>query len=93
MLYALICEDKIDSESLRKATRDDHLKYIASHDVRLAGPMLNDTGDVMIGSIILLEAASLTDAHAFADADPYKLAGLFAKVTIRPFRQVIPAAQ
>jgi uncharacterized protein YciI len=91
MLFAIICEDKADSEDLRKATRDAHLGYIGSFDVRLAGPMLSDDGSTMIGSIILLEAADLSGAQGFAASDPYKLAGLFAKVSIRPFRQVIPA--
>ncbi|MFT7653201.1 MAG: hypothetical protein ACI9UU_002311 [Candidatus Azotimanducaceae bacterium] len=91
MLFAIICEDKADSEDLRKATRDAHLGYIGSFDVRLAGPMLSDDGSTMIGSIILLEAADLSGAQDFAASDPYKLAGLFANVSIRPFRQVIPA--
>lgn len=92
MLYALICEDKADSEDLRKATRADHLAYIGDFNVQLAGPMLSDDGEHMIGSIILLEADSLEDAQTFAASDPYKLAGLFESVTIRPFRQAIPAA-
>ncbi|MGK0224824.1 MAG: hypothetical protein ACI9ON_004081 [Limisphaerales bacterium] len=91
MLFAIICEDQADSEDLRKATRDAHLGYIGSFDVRLAGPMLSDDGSTMIGSIILLEAADLSGAQDFAASDPYKLAGLFANVSIRPFRQVIPA--
>lgn len=90
MLYAIICEDKADSEPLRKATRDNHLAYIGSFDVRLAGPMLSDDGETMIGSIIMLDAENLAAAQAFAASDPYKLAGLFDNVTIRPFRQAIP---
>ena len=92
MLFAIVCEDKADHEALRKETRADHLAYIGDFDVRLAGPMLSDDGDTMIGSIILLEADDLAAAQDFAASDPYKLAGLFAKVTIRPFRQVIPSA-
>lgn len=91
MLYVLICEDKDNSEELRKATRADHLAYIGGFDVRLAGPMLSDDGERMIGSIIILDADSLDAAQAFAESDPYKLAGLFASVRIRPFRQAIPS--
>ena len=54
MLYALICEDKADSEELRKATRADHLAYIGNFDVKLAGPMISDDGEHMIGSIIFI---------------------------------------
>lgn len=92
MLFAIICEDKADSEALRKATRSDHLSYISGFEVKLAGPTLSDDGEHMIGSIILLETDSLADAQAFAADDPYKLAGLFANVSIRPFRQAIPMA-
>ena len=91
MLFAIVCEDQADHEDLRKATREAHLAYIADFDVRLAGPMLSDDGETMIGSLILLEAVSLADAQSFAASDPYKLAGLFANVSIRPFRQAIPA--
>ena len=92
MLFAIICEDKPDHENLRKETRADHLAYIGDFQVQLAGPMLSDNGETMIGSIILLQADDLAAAQQFAASDPYKLAGLFANVTIRPFRQVIPAA-
>ena len=62
MLYILICEDKADSEDLRKATRADHLAYIGDFNVQLAGPMLSDDGERMIGSMILLETDSLEQA-------------------------------
>ena len=90
MLYALICEDKPDSEALRKSVRSAHLEYIGGFDVRFAGPMLADDETTMIGSIIVLAAADRQAAEQFAASDPYGLAGLFAQVTIRPFRQVIP---
>ncbi len=89
MQFILICEDKADSEDLRKATRDAHLAYIGEYDVSFAGPMLSDDGSTMIGSVICLEAKDRAAAEAFAASDPYKAAGLFEKVTIRPFRQVI----
>jgi len=90
MLYALICQDKPNSEALRKDTRSQHLAYISDFDVRLAGPMLAEDEATMIGSIIILEVADRAAAEAFADGDPYHLAGLFASVTIHPFRQAIP---
>ena len=90
MLYVLICEDKPDSEALRKSVRSDHLDYIKDFDVRFAGPMLAEDEVTMIGSIICIEAADRAAAEAFAAADPYGVAGLFANVSIRAFRQVIP---
>ena len=89
MLFALVCEDKPDSEDLRKATRDNHLAYIKEFNVQMAGPMLSADGTTMVGSLILLEADDIAAAEAFAASDPYALAGLFDRVTIRPFRKVI----
>ena len=60
--------------------------------VSLAGPMLSDDGESMVGSVLIIEAESADEIEAIAAGDPYALAGLFEKVTIRPFRQVIPGA-
>ena len=91
MLYVLICEDNADSEALRKSVRGQHLEYLQSFDVRFAGPMLAEDESTMIGSIIVIQADDAVAAQGFADGDPYGLAGLFAKVTVRPFKQVVPA--
>ena len=94
MKYVLICEDKKDSLEVRLGNRDKHLAFIGElgDRVSLAGPMLSDDGESMVGSVLIIEADSMEDIQAVAASDPYALAGLFEKVTIRPFRQVIPAA-
>ncbi|MCG9040498.1 YciI family protein, partial [Laribacter hongkongensis] len=43
------------------------------------------------GSIIIAEFDSLADAQAWAAADPYVAAGVYARVDVRPFRKVFPA--
>jgi uncharacterized protein YciI len=43
------------------------------------------------GSIIVAEFASLEAAEAWADADPYVAAGVYEKVTVKPFKKVLPA--
>jgi uncharacterized protein YciI len=92
MKYILICEDKKDSLELRLANRDNHLAYLGGIEgrVSLAGPMLSDDGESMVGSVLIIEAESVAEIQAIADGDPYAQAGLFENVTIRPFRQVIP---
>ncbi len=92
MLYVLICQDKPNSSELRQSVRPKHLEYLGSQEVRFAGPMLSDDQSEMIGSIVFIAADSLADAKTIADNDPYYLAGLFEKVTVRPFKQAIPAA-
>jgi hypothetical protein len=40
--------------------------------------------------LIVAEFPSLDDARAWAEADPYTTRGVFARVTVKPFRQVLP---
>jgi len=93
MLYVLFCEDKPDSEALRLANREAHLAYVGDHPltVKLAGPMLSDDGEHMLGSMFIIEADSVADVRALNADDPYTLAGLFETVAVHPFRQAIPA--
>ena len=85
--FVLICIDKPNSLALRMATREAHFAYARSTPgvVRLGGPFLNDAGE-MAGSLIIIEAAYLAAARAWHGADPYKLAGLFERVEILPWR-------
>ena len=92
MLYVLTCKDKINSEELRKEVRSNHLHYLEDFDIKLAGPLLSDDQQMMIGSLILLECDDKEAAEAFASNDPYNTAGLFESVEISPFRQAIPQA-
>jgi uncharacterized protein YciI len=97
MLYAIICEDVPDSLPLRKATRPAHLERLQGlrnegHLV-LAGPFpaveSEDPGPAgFTGSLIVAEFDNLEAAREWADADPYRQAGVFSKVTIKPFKQV-----
>ena len=42
------------------------------------------------GSLIVAEFESLQDAEAWANEDPYVKAGVYASVTVKPFKQVLP---
>lgn len=89
MRFALICTDKADHLEVRKANREAHLAHIASSGVvEMAGPFLNDKGE-MSGSLVILEVGSKAEAEAWAAADPYAKAGLFAKVRIEEWKKVI----
>ena len=89
-LYVISWLDKPGSLDLRMATREAHLAYAASvgDRVKLGGPYLDDEGR-MIGSLIIIEADSPEDAHAWHDQDPYKLAGLFDVSRITPWRMTL----
>ena len=92
MLFAITSLDKPNSLKLRMATREKHLAYgkdsVASGQLRLGGPFLDTSGN-MIGSFIILEADSLEAAERWAANDPYMKAGLFASSLVRPWRATI----
>lgn len=93
MLFAIICTDKPDSAAIRAQTRPDHLAYLNAHAAHIycAGPTLDDGGETMNGSVLMMDFPDLAQARAFADNDPYFKAGLFDSVTVRPWKKVFPA--
>ena len=89
MRFALMTKDKPGALQTRLDNREAHLAYIAETGVvEMAGPMLDDAGQ-MCGSLIVLEVADMAAAQAWADNDPYAKAGLFADVTLRAWKKVI----
>jgi uncharacterized protein len=99
MLYAIISEDVIDSLEKRKLARPDHLARLEllKNEGRLilAGPHPKidneNPGDAgFTGSLVVAEFNALADAEAWAAADPYIAAGVYAKVTVKPFKKVLP---
>lgn len=100
MLYAIISEDNPDSLPLRKQARPAHLARLnALQDAGrliLAGPHpaidAEDPGEAgFTGSLIVAEFDSGDEARRWADADPYVETGVYASVTVKPFKQVFPS--
>ncbi len=99
MLYAIICEDVPDSLAMRLQTRPDHLARLQALQnlgrLVLAGPHpaidTDSPGDAgFSGSLIVAEFDALEDAQAWADDDPYKAAGVYNHIIVKPFKQVFP---
>lgn len=99
MWYAIISEDIENSLPLRKTARPAHLERLEAlkNEGRLliAGPhpaMDNeDPGEAgFTGSLVVAEFDSLSSAQAWADADPYMDAGVYARVSVKPFKKVLP---
>jgi uncharacterized protein YciI len=97
--YAVISEDHEGSLENRLAARADHvarLKTLASEDrLLVAGPHpaidSSEPGSAgFTGSLVVVEFDSLEDAKAWADEDPYIAAGVYSKVTVKPFNPVLP---
>ena len=100
MLYVIIGEDVAGSLENRLAARPAHLERLQSLQAEgrliLAGPCpaidSPDPGPAgFSGSIIIAEFASLAAAQGWAEADPYVAAGVYAKVTVKPFKKALPA--
>jgi len=89
MLFAVICEDKPGALELRKANRPAHLAYLEESGVVAQAGAFLDAADLPCGSLVILEAEDLAAAKAWAAGDPFALAGVFAKVEVRPWRRVI----
>ena len=99
MWYAIISEDVPESLSKRLAARPAHVARLEQLKLEgrllLAGPHpaidAQDPGPAgFTGSLVVAEFASLVEAQAWADADPYVAAGVYARVVIKPFRKTLP---
>lgn len=100
MWYAIVAEDHPNSLDKRLAARPQHLARLqALQDearLLLAGPFpavdSEDPGQAgYTGSLIIAAFTSLEAAKTWAEADPFVAAGVYAKVTVKPFRKTLPA--
>ena len=99
MLYVIIGEDVENSLAARLAARPAHLERLFA--LRDAGRLLvagpnpaidaTDPGEAgFSGSVIIAEFESLEAAQTWAEADPYREAGVYQRVTVKPFKKVLP---
>ncbi len=100
MLYCIIGEDVPNSLEKRLSVRPAHLERLIrlqeAGRLILAGPNPAidsiDPGPAgFSGSLIVAEFDSLDDAKSWANADPYVGAGVYANVTVKPFKKVFPS--
>jgi hypothetical protein len=99
MWYAIISEDHDGTLDKRLAARPEHVARLKAlcdaGRLLIAGPHpavdSPDPGPAgFTGSLVVLEFDSLEDAQVWADADPYIAAGVYRKVTVKPFNRVLP---
>lgn len=99
MLYAFISQDAKNSLALRKQNREQHLARL--NQLKLEGRLIiagphpaidnKDPGEAgFTGSLIVAEFESLQSAQEWAALDPYKLAGVYDSITVKPFNLVLP---
>lgn len=99
MWYAIVTEDTPNSLEKRLTNRPSHLaRLTALHEagrLLLAGPFPAidsiDPGPAgFTGSLIVAEFNSLAEAETWANADPFFSAGVYASVSVKPFRKTLP---
>jgi uncharacterized protein len=88
-LFSIIAEDGADSVTTRATHLDAHLKHVEAHLTRyaVAGP-LRDANGAITGSLLIVKAASIADARAFLEMDPYFIANVWRAIDIRAFNAV-----
>jgi uncharacterized protein YciI len=100
MFYLIYSEDVENSLEKRLAVREHHIARLTDLQdqgrLLVAGPCpaidSNDPGEAgFTGSLIIAEFENLTQAQAWADVDPYIAAGVYKKVTVKPYKKVLPA--
>ena len=100
MWYAIVTEDTPNSLEKRLANRPAHLARLTALQeagrLLLAGPFPAidsiDPGPAgFTGSLIVAEFNTLAEAETCANADPFVSAGVYASVSVKPFRKTLPA--
>ena len=94
MLFMIYAEDHPGSLDRRLAARPQHLARLETLATEgrlvLAGPLPAANGEGFTGSLIVADFEHLEAAEVFAETDPYLAAEVYARVTVKPFKQVFP---
>lgn len=99
VLYAILAEDAKDTLERRLKARARHLARLRQLQEQgrlvLAGPHpaidAEDPGPAgFTGSLVVAEFAELREAEEWARSDPYLETGVYARVTVKPFKKVLP---
>jgi uncharacterized protein YciI len=91
-LFALHALDRPDALPSRLEHYAAHRAFVetapqAGLTVVLSGPLQTDDGDMMTGSLFIIEAPDRATVEAFAQADPFSRAGIWGSVTITRFHR------
>lgn len=99
MYYLIYSEDVESSLAKRLSVREQHLARL--DDLQNKGKLLvagpcpaidseNPGESGFTGSLIIAEFDDLATAKKWAQADPYMSAGVYDKVTVKPYKKVLP---
>jgi uncharacterized protein YciI len=86
--FVITAIDGPDGESRRNAVAEAHHAFQASVMDRYVarGPMLDDTGEKLIGSLMIMEFPDRAACDEFWAGEPLNTGGVFSDVTIERWR-------
>jgi uncharacterized protein len=99
MWYSIVADDIENSLERRMEYRQQHLARLTELQnqgrLLLAGPFpaidsIDPGAAGFTGSLIVAEFSDLESAKSWADTDPFVIAGVYANVTVKPFRKTLP---
>lgn len=99
MWYAILAEDTPGTLDKRLEARPRHLARLeqlkAEGRLLLAGPhpaidSENPGPAGFTGSLVVAEFENLAAAETWASKDPYAEVGVYARVSVKPFKKVLP---
>ena len=88
MQFVIHAHDKADGAARRTPLREAHHDYLNRHPQRFIarGPLLDDDGKQMIGSLIMLDVANKAEADAFWADLPFNRGGVYERATVERWR-------
>ena len=91
MLVSVYCIDKPGSAEPRQRLLDDHLAHVQTikDKIMVAGPIMNDSQEESIGSLLVFEVGSTDEARVIMEQDPYFNGDIWADVRVEVFRGVV----
>lgn len=87
MLFVIHCLDHPGAYPRRLEHYDAHRAYLAAAPLKLlqSGPLLDETCDTRVGSLLVVEAGSLLEVQAFTEGDPFRRSDVWASVRIHGY--------
>lgn len=92
MLYSFVLIDKPEALDLRNRVRPEHKAYLAevADRIAFAGPLLDDDGATMVGSLLAIDFPTRGAAQAWLAGEPFTRAGLYASSSVLAFCNLWP---
>ena len=92
MIFVFRLLDKPASAALRERVRPEHKAYLGrvAERIAFAGPLTEDDGATMIGSLLAIDFDSREAALAWLADEPFTRAGLYARSEVQAFVNLWP---